>query len=513
LVDPGDARRARFVHPRRHGDNVSDHRENTAVSLGVGFDVRPEGRGRDGDGRGRPDRARVGEHAVVLGGSLAGLAAAAALAERFHRVTIVERDTLQGTDGYRRGVSQGRHLHILLPAGRVGLAELLPGVVDDLRARDARVIDTTQVRFHIAGGTLLLEDADLDIVSVTRPLLESVVRDRVWAQPGVRSLEGQDARGLVTTPDQSRVTGVRLGSRDSNAEDTLAGDLVVDATGRSSRSPQWVADLGYPSAEEERLQVGVHYTTRLFRREPGDFEGRQAVVVTIPSGDRRGGALLAVEGDRWLVTLVGLLGERPPADLDGFVKYARTLWVGDLHEIVAAAEPLGEASTGGFPSHVRRRYDRLRRFPDRYVVTGDAMCSLNPVYAQGMSVAIGEARALGQVLDRHGLDGVGPRFFQRTRPIVDAAWTMATGADLGYPAVHGPRPVHWRLMNAYLNRLLRVAHCDPVVARAFMAVNGMVAPPQHLMRPRIVSRVFTGGRGPARKSAYATVESAPGRRR
>jgi 2-polyprenyl-6-methoxyphenol hydroxylase-like FAD-dependent oxidoreductase len=382
----------------------------------------------------------------------------------------------------------------------VGLADLLPGVVDDLRSRDARVIDTTDVRFHIAGGRLLLDDDDLEIVSATRPVLESVVRDRVRARPGVRFLEGQDARGLVATPDRSRVTGVRLGSHGSNTGDTLVGDLVVDATGRSSRSPQWVADLGYPSPEEERLQVGVHYTTRLFARTPSDLEACQAVVVAIPPADRRGGVLLAVEGDRWLVTLIGLLGERPPGDLDGFIDYARSLWVGDLHEVVAAAEPLGEASTGGFPGYLRRRYDRVRRFPDRYVVTGDGVCSLNPVYAQGMSVAISEAVALGQVLDQHGLDQVGPRFFQRTRRTIDAAWAMATGADLGHPAVPGPRPVRWRLMNAYVNRLLRVAHHDPEVAEAFMEVNGMVAPPQHLMRPRIVSRVLHGGRSPVRRS-------------
>jgi 2-polyprenyl-6-methoxyphenol hydroxylase-like FAD-dependent oxidoreductase len=468
-----------------------------------------------GEHRGQPRRrddatARVGEHAVVLGASLAGLAAAAALAERFHRVTIVERDALQA-EGHRRGVPQARHVHVLLPAGRAGLTELLPGVLDDLRSRGARVIDTREVRFHIAGGSLLLDD-DLEIVSATRPLLESVVRDRVRARPGVRFLEGQDARGLLTTPDRSRVTGVRLGSHDSNTVDTLVGDLVVDATGRSSRSPQWMADLGYPSPEEERLQVGVHYTTRLFGRVPSDLEGCQAAVVAIPPGDRRGGVLLAVEGDRWIVTLIGLLGERPPGDLTGFVDYARSLWVGDLHEVVAAAEPLGEASTGGFPGYLRRRYDRVRRFPDRYVVTGDAVCSLNPVYAQGMSVAISEAAALGQVLDKHGPNQVGPRFFQRTRRTIDAAWAMATGADLGYPAVEGPRPIRWRLMNAYVNRLLRVGHHDPVVAQAFMAVNGMVAPPQHLMRPRIVSRVLRGGRGPGRKSGYPTVETAGARR-
>ena len=234
-------------------------------------------------------------------------------------------------------------------------------------------------------------------------------------------------------------------------------------------------------------------------------------MVTIPQDGRRGGVVLAVEGDRWIVTLVGLTGERPPADLDGFIEYARTLWVDDLHELVAAAEPLGEASTGGFPSYLRHRYDRLRSFPSRYVVTGDAVCSLNPVYAQGMSVAIGEARALGQILDQHGLDRVGLRFFQRTKRTLDEAWTMATGADLGYPGVEGRRPARWRLINAYVNRLLRVAHRDPVVATAFMEVNGMVARPQHLMRPRIVSRVFAGGRRPAARKASPTTITPPGR--
>lgn len=455
----------------------------------------------------------VGEHAVVLGASLAGLATAAALADRFDRVTIVERDTLPRSGEHRRGIPQGRHVHILLPAGRVGLEELLPGVVDDLRARDACVMDTTEVRFHIADGSLLLDDADLELVGATRPLLESVVCDRVRALPGVRFLEGHVARGLLTSPDRSRVTGVRLGSGDSNTEEALAGDVVVDATGRGSRSPQWVADLGYPSPDEERLQVGVHYTTRLFRREPGDLDGCQNLVVTIPQDGRRGGVVLAVEGDRWIVTLVGLMGERPPADLDGFVEYARTLWVCDLHELVAAAKPVGEASTGGFSSYVRRRYDRLRRFPSRYVVTGDAVCSLNPLYAQGMSVAIREARALGPILDQHGLDRVGPRFFESTKRTIDEAWTIATGADLGYPAVKGPRPARWRLINAYFNRLVRAAHRDPVVAKAFMEVNGMVTPPQHLMRPRIVSRVFTRRRSPARNSIAVSLENAPGARR
>src|SRR5215207_1475471 len=453
---------------------------------------------------------QVGEHAVVVGASLAGLAAAAALAGRFQRVTIVDRDALPRSVEQRDGVPQGRHAHLLVPAGRAALAELLPGVLDDLRRRGAHLIDTSEIRFYIAGGRLLLDDAGLEIVGATRPLLESVVRERVRALPGVRFREEQDVVGLSTSPDRSEVTGVRLLPRDANAQETLAADLVVDAAGRSSPTPRWVTELGYVAPDQERLHVGVHYTTRLFRREPEDLDGCRHVTVSIPLGDRRGGLVLAVEGDRWLVTLVGLLGERPPVDLDGFVDYAHTLWAGDVHEVLAAAEPIGEASTGGFPGYLRRRYDRLRRFPGRYVVTGDAMCSLNPVYAQGMTVAISEATALGEVVDQHGLDRVGLRFFRRTGRSVDTAWTLATGADLGQPDVEGPRSARWRLINAYINHLLPVAHGDPVVAKAFLEVIGLAAPPQRLMHPRLVSRVFTGGRRPRGRRGAAQVDHAPG---
>ena len=220
----------------------------------------------------------------------------------------------------------------------------------------------------------------------------------------------------------------------------------------------------------------------------------ETVNVDIPPGERRGAVALAVEGNRWIVTLVGILGERPPTDLDGFVEYARTLWARDVHAVIADAEAIGEASTGAFPVNVRRRYDRLRRFPGRYIVTSDAACSLNPIYAQGMTVAFGEALTLARLLDRHGLDRVGPRFFRQTRPITGVAWSMATGADLGHPGVEGPRTARWRLLNAYIRRVFGVAHRDPVVADAALKVLGMVSPPQHLMQPRIAWRVLTGGR-------------------
>jgi 2-polyprenyl-6-methoxyphenol hydroxylase-like FAD-dependent oxidoreductase len=438
-------------------------------------------------------RATVGDHALVLGASLAGLAAAVALSQRFDKVTIVERDPPPPAGQSRRGVPQGRHAHLLLPAGMRGLAELLPGFVDDLRNHGAHVIDAAEFRFHLRNGRLALDDTSLAITGATRPLIESTVRERVCALPGIRIVDGCDVLGLAASDDHARVTGARIRDRTGQEVETIGAALVIDATGRASRSPEWLADLGYTRPQEERLDVGVHYTTRLFRRGSEDLGGCRHVTVGIPPADRRGGLALAVEGDRWLVTLVGSRGMRPPAPLTGFVEYARSLWRPDLHEIVAGAEPLGNASVGAFPAYLRRRYDRLRRFPGRFLVTGDALCSLNPLYAQGMSVAIREAQVLGHVLDRHGLDRIGPRYLRRARREVDAAWLMATGADLADPAFEGARPPSWRLVNAYLNRLMPVAHRDPVVANAFLEVAGMVARPQRIMHPRIVVRVLRGG--------------------
>jgi 2-polyprenyl-6-methoxyphenol hydroxylase-like FAD-dependent oxidoreductase len=322
-------------------------------------------------------------------------------------------------------------------------------------------------------------------------LIESVVRDRVLALNGVELLGGWAARELTTTDDRTRVTGVRLRSAaDAEEQCTLSADLVVDTMGRGSPSPQWLAELGYTPPEQERLKVDVHYTTRLFRRDPTDLNGCRHVLVDLPPEGLRGGVALAVEEDRWLVTLIGMLGERPARDLEGFTDYAASLWTGDLHDIVTGAVPIGDASTQAFPAFAWNRYDRLRRLPEGYLVSGDAVCSFDPRFGQGMTVAIMEAVELGPVLDRHGLSRVGQRLLSSSRWAVQDAWELATGSDLAHPEVDGLRPLSWRLTTAYMQRLLPAAHHDPDVAAAFVRVIGMLDRPKDLMHPRILRRVL-----------------------
>ena len=450
---------------------------------------------------------RRGAHAVVLGASFAGLAHAVPLAERFDRVTLVDRDVLPDGATQRTGVPQGQHVHLLVPGGVSRLEALLPGVLADLSAHGAHVIEAPEWRFHMGGGRLALTDPALRIAGATRPLLEHVVRDRVLALDGVELWDGWAARELTTTDDGQRVTGVRLRAQaDPDDQRTLAADLVVDTTGRGSPSPRWLSDLGFAPPEEQRLQVDVHYATRLFHRDPADLDGCRHVLVGIPPGGTRGGVALAVEDDRWLVTLIGMVGERPPTDLDGFVAYAGSLWRDDLHGIVDGATPVDDGATRAFPAFSWHRYDRLRRLPERYLVAGDAVCSFDPRFGQGMTVAITEATELGRVLDRHGLDRVGPRTLAAARPVVQDAWELATGSDLAHPDVDGPRPLPWRLITAYMQRLLPAAHHDPAVASAFIRVVGMLDRPQQLMAPRTLWRVLARSRRgtvPVESAAHA----------
>lgn len=443
----------------------------------------------------------AGKHAIVLGGSMAGLAAAATLASRFEQVTIVERDALIDTAA-RRGVPQGRHGHTLLPAGRLALEALLPDLTDDLVRAGAHIVEAAgRLRLHLDGGFLAAVEVPEPVIAASRPLIETAVRRRVMALPNVDVVQRCDAGGLVTDDARTRVVGVRLlPRRNGAAEEIVHADLVVDATGRGSRSPSWLTALGYDAPDDEQVEVNVRYTTRLFRMDGARLDGaRQVLIGAIPTG--RGAFLQVIEDDCWLVSLVGYFGDQAPADLEGFRAFAATLETPEAFEIATTCTPVGEAATGAHRASRRRHYERLRRFPDRYVVVGDALCSFNPTFGQGMSVAATEAELLGRVVDG-GLDRIGRRFFRRARRLVDVPWKLAIGEDVRFPQVIGHRDVQSRLIGRYMRRLVRAARHDPDVALAFMMVLGLLAPPESLLAPPIVRRVLWPDPAPQRPPTH-----------
>lgn len=432
------------------------------------------------------DRGRIGrDHVVVLGGSMAGLLAARVLTEHFDRVTLVERDVLSLQAGQRRGVPQGRHTHALLASGTRVLDRLFDGLSGELLAAGA--IETNASRdivWHFEGGDLANCDSDLDGVSASRPFIEAAVRRRVLALPNLRIREGAHVMGLVTDDERRRVTGIRL-----LTGECLPADLVVDATGRGSRLPEWLRTLGYEAPVDERVEVGIQYVTRRFKRHPSDLGGKLGVVVPPTPTGKRGGVMLAQEDGCWTVTLIAQFLPAAPLDVEGFRAFAAGLPSARIHAVISTAEPAGDAVHSPFPASVRRRYEKLSRLPEGLLVMGDAFCGFNPIYGQGMSVSALEATALGDVL-ASGAVSLWRSFFGKVAAIVDGPWATAVGNDLRMPEVTGARSPMVKLINAYVGRLHRGAHTDPALVRAFLSVSNLAAPPTALFAPAVVWRVL-----------------------
>jgi 2-polyprenyl-6-methoxyphenol hydroxylase-like FAD-dependent oxidoreductase len=437
----------------------------------------------------------VGDRAVVLGGSIAGSLAARILADAYREVTVVDRDDLTDRAEPRHATPQGHHIHALLARGQQILDEIFPGFTDELVTLGVPTGDFgTSLTWYFKGTAIKKAETGLTCVAAGRPLLENRIRHRIRRLPNVTLRERTDVLGLVTSPDRRAVTGVRVQSRSHNsAEEVLAADLVVDTTGRGTRTPRWLAELGYPQVPEERVKMDLTYTTCHFRGPlPFDPIGDDIALLPVATPAMRRGAIFARMPDRYSLSLTGVLGDRPPTDHEGFLAYAESLPIPEVYKAVRDAEPLGPPTSFHFPASIRRRYERQARHLRGLLVMGDAACVFNPVYGQGMSVAAIQSLVLREHL-RQGPPE--PRaFFRDLAGAIDGPWDMAAGADLGFPEVQGRRTAKTRLGNAYITRLQAAAAADSELSKSFLRAAGLVDPPQALMRPRLISRVLRGAR-------------------
>lgn len=442
--------------------------------------------------------------ALVLGGGLAGMLAVRALLGHVDTVTVVERDRYPRDPVFRPGVPQARHLHNLVAGGLTALEDLLPGIGDELTAAGARlVLPARDLVIHTATGWHhRFTSGARPGVSCTRPLLDHVVRTRVLAEAAasrtrLEVVEGAEAVGLLGGPD--RVRGARVRERGTAGRDRdLAADLVVDATGRGSRAPRWFGALGRPAPDEEVVDAELAYATRAFRfaEAPGS-----AVFLHSEPALPRGASLLPVEDGVWLLTLSGFTGIRPPTDAAGFLAYTATLAHPHLSDLLAGAE--GVSPVHGYLDTANRRRDYHARgaCPDGLVVVGDALCSFNPVYGHGMTVAALHAVALRDVLSRRG---AGPRAARAARRAVARAsalpWRAATSADRTYlrSAAGGSRVrAADRATDWFVERLIGHTAVDGRIAEAVHGVFSLALPPARLLAPSLVLRVLLRRPGPA----------------
>jgi 2-polyprenyl-6-methoxyphenol hydroxylase-like FAD-dependent oxidoreductase len=437
----------------------------------------------------------IGGHAIVVGASMAGLLTARVLSEHYGRVTVVERDALTDDAEPRRGVPQSRQPHLLLARCGQIAEELFPGLLDELVADGAHRWDTGDLsRFLVYfGGHRVAHTGTIpDPRSVvnhfaSRPFIEQHVRRRVLALHNVTLLDGHDLLDL--TVDTARVTGVRIERRGDGAVSQHAADLVVDASGRGSRTPTFLQQRGYGRPRTYELAVRVAYASMPVRIPDGAIH-EQLIFRLFEPGRRRGFVMSQCERDVWSVCAATLGELRLPSTLAEMLEFGADTVPEPVLSAAANAEPLAGVSIHRYPCNRWRRYDRMSRFPTGFVVVGDAYCSFNPIYGQGMTVAAIEATILRDCLERGRDADLAQRFYAVAAKNVALAWQTAVGSDLALPEIEGDRSMSMRITNAYLDKVLRAAETDTAVAQDFMRVTGMLEPPRRLLRPSFMARVI-----------------------
>jgi deazaflavin-dependent oxidoreductase (nitroreductase family) len=448
--------------------------------------------------------------AIVVGASIAGLAAARVLNDHYESVIVVERDELADINAPRHGVPQGAHSHVLVAAGLREFERLLPGFREDLISAGGTAIDLGSElylsRYHRAWPPV---PSELEIVSLSRPMLELVLRERVAKLPGVQISDGSAVTGLMGAPDA--VAGVLLadGAR-------IAADLVVDCTGRAGRSERWMTDLGLPVPEQIDVRIGLGYATRLFRRGSDDLPGWKGMyILPTPPKESVVGVVFPIEDDRWLVGLIGWHVDDLPGDEASFTAAVRALPDRAMARLLDRVEPVTDPVTARLRSNHRRLFERLDRVPAGYVALGDAICSFNPFYGHGMTVAVQEAVALGTALERHGQASAEMvrDYYQAAAGVVKTPWEMALDGDFAYPETSGPRPRGVGFRNKFATKLMLASQVVPDLKTTFFGVLQLVVPPEALMKPSVILKALRHGRHPAAGSPLTALVRRHGGRR
>jgi 2-polyprenyl-6-methoxyphenol hydroxylase-like FAD-dependent oxidoreductase len=434
-------------------------------------------------------------HAIVIGGSIAGMLAARVLSERFDRVTILDRDEIVDSPEARNGVPQGRHLHLLLETGQRIMEELFPTLGDDLSKTGAPVLhwgmDTV---FVSPGGESSRFHSGICTHLTSRISLEYLIRQRLNEISNIEWRLQNQVDSLIH--ENGTVLGVTIRSRKNQETESLLADLVVDASGRESKSPEWLQALGYEAPTESNVDAFIGYATRWYELPEGFKPDWKSIAIStnIPENNLRAGAMFLVEGNKAVVTLQGTNKDYPPTDDDAYLAFAKTLQAPQIYDFIKQAKPTSPIY-GYRRTHNRiRHYEKLSRHPENFLVMGDAYCAFNPIYGQGMTTAAMEAMALRDVLKAYSLshlEGFASKFQKVISKVIESPWLMATSEDLRYPLTEGGEVTPLlRVMQVYSGWLTEVTAHDTVLGQAFVEMMNLRTTGTDLLRPNIVARVL-----------------------
>jgi 2-polyprenyl-6-methoxyphenol hydroxylase-like FAD-dependent oxidoreductase len=432
------------------------------------------------------------KHAIVIGGSIAGLVTARVLLKHFEQVTIIERDHYPQEPIFRSGVPQGRQIHGILLRGQRVLEQIFPGLTAKLLAHGAIPRDYGNESLYYYRGFCPRIPPILHGWNCSRLLLEWQIRQELNAySPQLKIIEGHEVFHLLFEESSNSVIGVKFRGRRAKSDiEELTADLVVDASGSSSRASKWLEDLGYDAPKEEVVRVDLGYATRFY--EPyADFNAPwKGIAIQASSQPPRGGMLMEIEGGRWMVVLSGTNGDYPPTEDEAFLEFARSLPDLALHDATKSATPSSKIYGYRYAENCLRHFEKLRQRPEGFIVVGDAVCNFNPIYGQGMTVAALEALTLDACLQKGMQKGFAHTFQKKVSRVLTVPWMLATSADRRDSQAQ-TRGFLSNLTRSYMDALITLLSKDQTVFLTFLEVVHMLRHPSALFSPPIMLKVLT----------------------
>jgi NAD(P)H-flavin reductase/2-polyprenyl-6-methoxyphenol hydroxylase-like FAD-dependent oxidoreductase len=449
------------------------------------------------------DLARIRDRglgtAVVIGGSIAGIAAAKVLTERFEKVIVLEKDDAHRRREARPGAAQGWHLHHLLTAGQIELERFFPGIVDDMVREGAFKVDmAAQYRIRLGGTWKKPGTSDIQIVCAGRPLLEWCVRRRLDDEPRVEFRYESEVADLVYDRDNNAIIGVAL-TNDSGELDVIPAEFVVDASGKNTRVPEFLERIGIGAPEVEQDIINCFYST-MQHYVPPDRQWQDKVMVICyayrPFEDTYS-AQYYTDSSRTILStsLVAYNCYSPPRNATEFREFANLMPSPVVGEILDGLEPASPIYNFRYPNMIRQRYEAKRNLPRALVAVGDSYTSADPVSGLGMTLALKEVRELQLLLAKCGAQhpALPRRYYRSISRMADMAWFVIREQNLRFdwmPDVRKKRPFYFRALTWYMDRVTELVHDDLDAYRDFLAVIHLVKPPTTLMRPKVAMNVI-----------------------
>lgn len=449
-----------------------------------------------------PDREFIGEQAIVVGGSIAGLLAAQVLSQHYKHVLVLERDShesmFSAPPKARKGTPQSRHIHILLNGGEGAISKLMPGFDDELIAAGATKGDFAKdMRWRINASWMPRFKSGLRMYLQSRPLIEDLIRRRVQRRNNVTIHSNWQVKDYILDANGMAVEGLVAVGEDGTRHE-FKSDMIVDAGGRGALYPQWLKKSGFGAVPSEEIKFDLAYSTTTYKR-PDDPSRDWSLMACYPNPPHefRGGVIGEVEGGEWQVTLYGYHGDHPPTDAEGFKRFAESLAEPDMFQAIKDLEPTSEVIRHSMPSSILRRYDRMARLPNNIIAIGDAVCSFNPAFGQGMSGVALEAYALDKILSENAETPLSPqqltsRYFRDVQKVLELPWDLARDECFKYPQTEGKKPLLHDISSWYKDRIIRSS--EKKVIDQFYRVVHLIDPPSRFFKPGMAAKILNSTR-------------------